>query len=130
MTHLEAILIHQCILCYINCFPLYYLIFLATTCDRTSGRNSSKMHQSIRRIHSLSSAFILISSTEEFISVTIAITGMPFTPSLFSPTLCPLLPELIVSKHTLQILFILLLYIFRSDNPHPRSDTGKPAKKL
>ena len=52
------------------------------------------------------------------------------TPGLVSPTLCPLLPELIVSKHTLQILFILLLYIFRSDNPHPGSDTGKPAKKL
>ena len=58
MTHLEAILIHQCILCYINYFPLYYLIFLATTCDRTSGRDSSKMHQSIRRIRSLSYLFV------------------------------------------------------------------------
>ena len=58
MTHLEAILIHQCILCYINCFPLYYLIFLATTCDRTSGRDSSKIHQSIRRIRSLSYLFV------------------------------------------------------------------------
>mgnify|MGYP004592759535 CR=1 FL=1 len=36
----------------------------------------------------------------------------------------------IVLKRILQVLFILLPYIFRSDNPHPGADTGNPAKKL
>ena len=36
----------------------------------------------------------------------------------------------IVLNHTLQVLFILLPYIFRSDNPHPEADTGNPAKEL
>ena len=38
--------------------------------------------------------------------------------------------ELIVLKHILQVLLILLPYIFRSHNPHPGANTGNPAKEL
>ena len=36
----------------------------------------------------------------------------------------------IVLKRILQVLFILLPYIFRSDNLHPGADAGNPAKEL
>ena len=36
----------------------------------------------------------------------------------------------IVLNPALQVLFILLSYIFRFDNPHTGSDTGNPSKEL
>ena len=38
--------------------------------------------------------------------------------------------ELIVLKNVFQVFFILLFHFFRPDDPHPGSDSCKPAKEL